>query len=363
MKSVLLSGACALALFACAPQNNNLEAELQAATAKAADLEAQVAFLTLTRREGDGATQTSYAAAPGAGPNDAKPGECYARVTQPAQFKTVSEKVVQREATTKLVVEPATYKKVKERVVVKEATKRVEVIPATYKTITEKVLVTPAKTKIITIPAKYKTVTERVLVRGAYTAWKPGGSVIAVGANALGGTILQNRTSSTGEVMCLVEVPAEYADVQKKVMVAPASTSEEITPAVYKDVQKRVIATPETTRVIEVPAEYKSVTKTIVDRPTTVKREEVPAVIKNVDREVEVAQARTLWTQVLCEVNTTNEVVIRLQSALKSTGHYFGKIDGIIGPGTRRAIMSYQKAQGVESDILTIESAKALGVI
>lgn len=163
--------------------------------------------------------------------------------------------------------------------------------------------------------------------------------------------------------MCLVEVPAEYAEVKKKVLVSPPTTREEVTPAVYKDVKKRVIATPETTRVIDVPAEYKTVTKTVEDRPTTVKREEIPAVIKSVDREVEVAQARTLWTQVLCEVNTTNEVVTRLQRALKISGHYNGKIDGIIGSGTRRAIMSYQKAQGVESDILTIESAKTLGVI
>ncbi|MGB0507349.1 MAG: hypothetical protein ACPGGK_14235, partial [Pikeienuella sp.] len=194
MKSVLLTGVCALALFACAPQGGSLQSELNAANAKAADLEAQVAYLTLTRREGDSTPQTSYATAPSGGPNNAKPGECYARVTQPAQFKTISEKVVEREASAKLVVQPATYKKVQERVVVKEATKRVEVIPATYKTITEKVLVSPAKTKIVTTAAKYKTVTERILVRGAYTAWKPGGNVIAVGANALGGTILQNRT-------------------------------------------------------------------------------------------------------------------------------------------------------------------------
>lgn len=356
MKSVLLASVCALALGACVEgTSGELQAQLDAANAKSADLEAQVASLVLDR--GTGAPTGT------GGPVNAKPGECYARITQPAQFETVNEKVLDRGATAKLKVIPATYKKVQEQVLVKEASERIEVIPATYKKVTERIVVTPAKTQLVTIPATYKTVTERVKVRDAYTAWKPGGSVIAVGANALGGTILQNRRSSTGEVLCLVEIPAEYKTVKNRVEVTPARTEEKVTPAVYKTVSKRVIATPATTRKIEIPAVYGSVTKTVEATPSVVQRTEIPATYKNVARTVEVAPARSVWTSVLCDVNTTPDVVRRLQTALKSQGHYNGKIDGDVGPATRRAIASYQNAQGVESDILTIESARTLGII
>lgn len=356
MKSVLLASVCAIALSACVDgSGGDLQAQLDAANAKSADLEAQVASLVLDRGAG--------APAGAGGPVNAKPGECYARITQPAQFKTVQERVIDRGATAKLKVIPATYKQVKERVLVKEAAERIEVIPATYKKVTERIVVTPAKTQLVTVPATYETVTERVKVRDAYTAWKPGGSVIAVGANALGGTILQNRRSSTGEVMCLVEVPAEYKTVKRRVEVTPARTEEKVIPAVYKTVTKRVIATPATTRKIVIPAVYGSVTKTVEATPSIVQRTEIPATYKEVARTVEVAPTRTVWTSVLCDVNTTPDVVRRLQTALKSQGHYNGKIDGDVGPATRRAIASYQKAQGVESDILTIESARTLGII
>ncbi|MGB1213424.1 MAG: peptidoglycan-binding domain-containing protein [Pikeienuella sp.] len=356
MKSILMASVCAFALSACVEGgSSDLQAQLDAANAKSADLEAQVASLVLR----GGAAAPSGAG----GPVNAKPGECYARITQPAQTKTVEERVVDRDATAKLKVIPATYKKVKEKVIVKEASQRIEVVPATYKTVKERVIVTPAKTELITVPATYKTVTEKVKVRDAYTTWKPGGSVIAVGANALGGTILQNRRSSTGEVMCLVEIPAEYKMVKRRVEVTPATTREKVTPAVYKTVTKRVVDKPASTRTVDIPAVYGTVTKTVEATPSVVQRTEIPASYKTVKRTVEVAPARTVWTSVLCDVNTTPDVVRRLQTALKSQGHYNGKIDGDVGPATRRAIASYQNAQGVQSDILTIESARALGII
>ncbi|MGB0852301.1 MAG: peptidoglycan-binding domain-containing protein [Pikeienuella sp.] len=296
-------------------------------------------------------------------PPNAKPGECYARITQPAKFKTVSEKVIATEASDSVSIVPATYKTVQERVLVSEASERLEVIPATYKTVEERILVTPAKTTLTKVAPKFKTVEERVLVKEAYTTWKRGGNVIAVGQNALGGTILENRTSDTGEVMCLVEVPAEYRVVTKRVKVSDGGTRETTTPAVYRTVKKRVVDQPATTRKITIPAKYATVTKTVEVTPATTRTTTTPATYKTVTKTVNAAPARTVWTSVLCDVNTTPDVVRRLQTALKRAGHYGGPIDGIVGSQTRAGIKSYQGAQGVRSDILTIESAKKLGII
>ena len=356
MKKLLLITASALTLGACANQGGDLQAQLDAANAKNAELEAQLA----SSGTGDG---TAAIGTNSLVPPNAKPGECYARITQPAQFKTVEERVLASEASETVEVVPATYKTVSEQVLVREASERIEVVPATYKTVQERILVTPAKKRIVKVPAKFATKTERVKIKDAYTTWKPGGQVIAVGSQALGGTILQNRTSSTGEVMCLVEVPAEYREVSRRVQVSPATTREETIPAVYKTVSKRVVDTPATTRTVKIPAHYHSVTKTVEATPASVKRTPVPETYKTVSRTVEAAPARTVWTSVLCDVNTTPDVVRRLQTSLKSAGHYGGPIDGVIGSQTRRGIASYQAATGVQSDILTIDSAKKLGII
>ena len=356
MKRILLSTACVLALAACQSVPGDLQAQLDAEKATSADLRAQLASVPSSGGNGTVGSESLV-------PPNAKAGECYARITQPAKFKTVSEQVVATEASNSVSIVPATYKTVQERVLVREASERLEVVPATYKTVEERILVTPAKTTLTKVAPTFKTVEERILVRDAYTTWKRGGNVIAVGNTALGGTILENRTSDTGEVMCLVEIPAEYRVVTKRVKVSDGGTREATTAAVYRTVKKRVVDQPASTRKITIPAEYASVTKTVEVTPASTKTTATPATYKTVTKTVNAAPARTVWTSVLCDVNTTPGVVRRLQTSLKKAGHYGGPIDGIIGSQTRGGIKSYQSAQGVQSDILTIDSAKKLGII
>ena len=338
--AVLSLGACAQA---------KLQERLDAAEAENQSLRAQL--------------DQSGAVTPGAnGPPNPKPGECYARITTTAQFKTEKENVVDQPASESIRVIPATYKTVKEKVLLREASEKLEVIPATYKTVTEKVLVEPEKTRIVAVPAKYETVERRIKVRDAYTTWKPGGKVYAVGSNALGGTILENRTTQAGGVLCLVEIPAEYKTVSERKLVTPATTREETIPGKYKTVTRRVVDQKATTRVVPVPAEYQTVTKSVVDQEARTEKTAIPATYRTISRQVETTPAQTTWASVLCDYNATPDVVRDLQTRLKKAGHYGGPIDGIIGSQTKAGIRSYQKSVGVRSEILTMDSARQLGL-
>lgn len=354
-RSLLIGSAMALVIgvAGCAEQAE-LQTELAAKQAENAALSAELATL-----KGAAPATSSNSNIP----TGAKPGECYARITVPATFKTVSEKVVDREASETVKVVPATYKTVKEKILVKEASEKLQVVPATYKTVKEKILVQPEQRRIVTVPATYKTVSEKIKVADAYTTWKRGNNAIAVGTNALGGTILGNRRAETGEIMCLVEVPAEYKTVSRRVVATPATTREEVIPAKYKTVTKRVVATPASTRKVAIPAEYGTVTKRVEATPASVNKTPIPATYKSVSKTVETAPAKTVWTTVLCDVNTTTDVVRRLQTALKAKGLYRGPIDGIVGSQTRAAIAAYQSGKGVKSDILTMDSARELGIV
>lgn len=340
------------------------------------------------------------------GPPNAKPGECYARVEIPGKANTKTRQVLVSPATTKVETIPATYKTTSEQELVTPATTKTEVVPATYKsvtrqvpvdnpveavtettdaeyeTVTERVLVKPAETKTITVPAVYDTVTERVQVKDAYTEWKPGGKVYAIGAEALGGTILANRVTSSG-VMCLVEIPAEFKTVTKRVLVTPEQTKEDTTEAVYETVTRRVLKTPASTRsvpseptmkevvvrvidqpatvrTVPVPATFKTVTKRVLDTPAITRTVPVPAVYRSeVVSQGAVSSGETRWVSVLCDVNATPDVVRSLQRALQTRNLYKGQIDGVIGSQTRAAIKAYQKGQ---SEVLTMESARELGL-
>jgi hypothetical protein len=290
-------------------------------------------------------------------PPNPEPGHCYARVLLPATYDVSQEKVLVRAAEKTIEIEEARYEWVEEAVLVKEATTRLETVPAEYETVTESVMVKPESRERITIPAKYETRTERILDKPAHTVWKRGRGPID---NALKTTY----DESTGEVMCLVEVPATYRTVEKRILVEPATTKEIVTPAQYKTVTKRVLKTPSRTRDVIEPAEYETVRVQKLIQPAREREVEVPAEYETVTKRAKLTDEKLAWREVLCDVNMTAEVVRSLQIRLTKSGHYGGRIDGKFGPMTIRAVNSYAKTEDlpVGSSYISIETAKALGV-
>ena len=265
---------------------------------------------------------------------NAKPGECYAKVVIPAEYKMeteevlvkepaerieiipakyewVEEKVLVKEASQKLVSVPATYETVTEKVevrpesltwltslrgnapqaspalleaaknggvdldaatpgmcfhehrlpakyetqteqvLVSEASEKVQIVPAKYEWVEEKVLVKEASQKEVAVPPVYETVTEKVLVEPAKTVWKKGRGLV------------EKIDNTTGEIMCLVEIPAKYKTITKRVVKTPATTKVVEIPALYKTVKVRKLVSAPQEKRIEIPAKYKTVTKRV----------------------------------------------------------------------------------------------------
>jgi hypothetical protein len=324
---------------------------------------------------------------------NAKPGECYVLIVKEPVYRTESVKKLVREAGERIEivppiykavkvrvtseeveeVVPAVYETVKERVLVKPATTRLETIPAVFEEVEDRVIAKPATTKAIEVPAVYEDVTEKKLVREAYTTWKPGTA-----------TSIQ-RINEKGEIFCLVEVPAEYETVTTRVLKTPATITYEPVPAEYETRKRTVLKTPETTRAVEVPAEYaeREVNKLVkpattvrkvvpVDyereimtqvEPATERRVPVPAEYETVEKQVLVSPGTQYCTQILCDVNATQDKIIEIQKILQAGGFYTGPIDGDLGPNTMNAVAAFQKSKGLASDgYLTVETVKALGI-
>ncbi len=283
-------------------------------------------------------------------PPNAKPGECYARVLTPAKYSTKTERVEKKPASFRLQVIPPKYTWVEEKVLVKEPGEKLNVVPATYRWEDTKILVKEASEKIVTVPAKYKTVSEKILVKPAYSTWKKGKGPI------------QKVDNATGEIMCLVEVPAEYKTVVREVLVTPPTTKKVQIPAEYKIVKKRVLAEPEKVVKVAIPAEYRTVKVKKVLEPAKEKRIDVPAVFATVKKRTKVSDSSLEWKPILCETNTTPNVIRRIQQALRKAGFNPGDSDGKIGSQTMSALSAYQKRKGLASGQITMETLKALGV-
>lgn len=271
-------------------------------------------------------------------PPNPRPGECYARVIIPAKYNTTTKRVLKR-----------------------EASERIEIVPAKYAPATERVLIKPASSRLIEVPAEYKTVSERILDKPAYTEWKRSTGV-GVGKGAAAGyggaaaqierfgdqKVVATRVEDTGEVMCLVEVPATYKTVSKTVIVTPASTREVQIPAEYKTIETVKLVQPASQRRISIPEEYDTVTLTE----------------KTTEEDLQ-------WRPVLCEVNMTAQNVSALQASLSKTGcckcgpsRNECRVDGVMGPCTLQAARCYANQKGLPSGdkYVTMEIIRALGL-
>ncbi|MEL6790161.1 MAG: peptidoglycan-binding protein [Pseudomonadota bacterium] len=284
-------------------------------------------------------------------PPNAKSGECYARVIIPGQYETSTERVLDTASSERVEVIPAEYAFENQQVLTREASERIEVIPATYKTVSETVEVEPARTELKTIPATYENVTEQILVREAYTTWKKGSGPIT------------RVDSSTGEIMCLVEVPAEYKTVVRKELKSPARTEEVFVPAKTRTITKRVLDQPATTRSVPIPAQYDTVRVRKLVRPAQERRIPIEATYRTLTKQRKVSDERLEWREILCETNTTPGVIRKVQIALRRAGYNPGGVDGVLGAQTISALRAYQVDQGLPSGQLTMATIRRLGVI
>lgn len=366
---------------AAASEFEQRQAKIAAREAELARREAEIAAQErlleeqLAAADGGGEEPTNSRPPGLPGPPVAEAGECYAQVIVPAKFNAVTEKVLKREASSRFETIPATFETRMERVLVREAETRLEVIPAVLETITEQVELRPETRKIIEIPAEYETVTEEVMVEPARREWKYLSELEAGGGQAQASPaqmverfgdykVIDTRVEDVG-VMCLVEIPATYRTIEKRVVKKPAETRDEIIPAEYGTVEKVVVKTPAQTREVVIPAEYKMVARTVMTAPATTREIIIPADYEERIVQEKVSDASIEWRPVLCRVNMTRENVSALQSALKAKGHGARcEIDGMIGPCTMRAAQQFAIANGLSwgKNYVTMDVIKELGL-
>lgn len=310
-------------------------------------------------------------------------------------------------------IEP-TIKKIPNRVLISEATEKLSSPPAKYRSDTEEVLVKAAYKRLIEIPAVFSKKQDRVLVEAAHSIWQKGEGPI------------QKIDNQTGEIMCRVDIPAEYQTIDVEVVSTGPQLTDVSEEAVYKSVSVQKLESDATEQREPVPAEFKTMNKeqeqtpgsytwltsrssddssptgrvvchqakpaneieyerTIVKTAGRFEREEVEETYEDVtvseliadaqsvkipiagasekiDRRVKVADSRFEWQAVLCETNTNGDIISRLQAALAEEGYNPGSVDGVLGRSTLNALEDYQQKNSLAEGGVTLESIRALGV-
>lgn len=313
--------------------------ELESARTRLAELEAQ-------------SQQSPANESNGLLPPNPEAGVCYARLFTPATYVTREEKRLAKAASEQLTVIPALYKWVEEQVKVNDEHEHTKLIPATYKWVEDKVMVEAERTeRAVVSDAVFKTVTEKVMDKPAHFIWKKGRGP------------LERVDSTTGEIMCRVEVPATYRTIKRQELVSAAKIGEVTKPAVYKTVKRRVIDKAAHTVVDKHPAEFKTLkVRKLVDAEKVVRLDK-PAEYQTVTFNEKVGDETLTWKTILCETNTTPNVIVKLQKALDARGYNPGPIDGVVGAETMAAVNRYQKDAKLARGQLSTETLRSLKVL
>jgi hypothetical protein len=240
-------------------------------------------------------------------PPKAQLGECYSKVMVPAEYKTVTERLMTQEESERIEIVPAEYKWVEERVLVKEASKRMEIVPAEYKWDEKKIMVKPA-----------------------HTGW-----VMQNVANC----DLPNKNPVGGGVYCFRTTPAEYKTIRTQRLVKPASVREVTIPAEYETVRRQVVATPALARRICIPAEYENIQKTVLVCPESMK-----------------------WERIVCEDKLSSDTVNKVKIALRASGYKPGPLNGEFTQTDRAAMIAFQQERGLGVGQLSYDTLKKLGI-
>ena len=285
-------------------------------------------------------------------PPNAKAGQCFARVYTPPTYRTESESVLKADGYDVVTIIPAVYGTEKQTVMTAEATEALEVIPAVYGWKEEQVLVSPEITELQRVPAKYGFEEEKLLVKPAHSIWKKGTGPIT------------KVNQSTGEIMCLVEVPAVYETVKKRVLLTPETTKLVVVKAaVYKTVKTRVVEQPARTVSKEIPAKYDTVAVKKLLKESTTTSVSVPPVYETVKTTINVADGFLEWTPILCETNVTGDIIRQLQQSLNDKNYNAGPVDGVYGWQTTAAVRKYQRDNKMPGDgQLTIALVESLNL-
>jgi len=281
---------------------------------------------------------------------------CYGRVLLPGHDEVFSQTVLQSPARDERHVIPAVVQQSVRHILVSPARIERKVVPAEYRTEVHTYQV-PGARRWVHEEAQYATTTEHVMVSPGRWVWERHYGPMSSVPTPPG----QTRVEPTGEIMCKVWCPPRYADVERQVMTTPGRRFAVQTSITHKSV-RRVLVHPAETLERTVPAVYRDETVTRIVQRERVEVVHIAAVYGSVQSHRIVGGGEG-WSPVVCGGPLSVAAMQRMQAALAQRGYDPGPADGQARPETYEALRRFQMDNRMAAGQITVESARALGVI
>ena len=291
-------------------------------------------------------------------PSNPEPGKCYVRCKTPEVWKNEDVTIEVAPAYKKIITHPAEYKTVTERVITKEAGKRLVIVPAVWETkkVTYKAKADANRLRVVN--ARLASGTKTIETKAASARWEMSEKA----------PDCESSDPNDCRYWCFKPVPAKFETVSLTKLTSDANVISSAVPGLDKTYTKRVMVTPPTTKTVDIPAVYGSIKKTVLVKDAWKEEVAVAAKQKTVTKEVLVNKGGlTTWKEVECELvnNTPLPINWNLNSAvLTSTAKRLidGRLLPILRQGLAVAIESHTDSRGTEESNQDLSERRAQAV-
>jgi len=291
-------------------------------------------------------------------PTNPEPGKCYVRCKTPEVWKNEDVTIEVTPAYNKIVTHPAEYKTITEKVLVKEAGSRLEIVPAVWETKTVSYTAKEDANKLNVIEATFNEDLEVIETKAASANWEMSEKA----------PDCESSDPNDCRYWCYKPVPAKFVNVPLTVLDKDATTTSTPVPGYQKSYTKKVMVKGPTTVSVEIPAVYATIKKTVLVKDAWKESIAVPAKFKTVTKEILVNKGGlTTWKEVECELvnNTPLPINWNLGSATLTNGAkriIDARLLPVLKTGVAVAIESHTDSRGSKANNQDLSERRAQAV-
>ncbi|APZ47955.1 cell envelope biogenesis protein OmpA [Polaribacter reichenbachii] len=291
-------------------------------------------------------------------PENPEPGKCYVRCKTPDIWKNETVQVAVAPEYKKIITYPAEYKTIQEKVLIKEAGQEILIVPAVWGSQEVTYFEKEDASKLEAQKAVFVQGFETVEIKAASASWQMSEK-------------LPNCNSDNPDdcrYWCYKPLPAEFKTMPVEKLQSDASVVEIPIPGIRKTYQRKVMVKPPTTSIVKTEPVYKTIEKTVLVSDARKEEIIVPAVYRSITKEILVKKGGlTSWKAVDCELvdNTPLPINWDFSSAVLNEGAkriIDARLLPILKQGMAVFIESHTDMRGTKSDNQALSDRRAKAV-
>ena len=291
-------------------------------------------------------------------PENPEPGKCYVRCKTPDVWKNETINVAVAPEFKKIITFPAQYKTIQEKVLIKEAGQEVLIVPAVWGTQEVTYYEKEDGTKLEVQKALFNQGSETVETKAASANWEM--SEKAPDCNS--------DDPDDCRYWCYKPLPAEFKTMPVEKLLSDATTIKIAIPGIRKTYKRKVMVKKPETTIVQTDPEYKTIEKTVLVKDAYTEETSIPAVYRSVTKQILVKKGGlTSWKPVDCKLvsNTPLPINWDFSSAILNEGAkqiIDARLLPILNDGVAVFIESHTDMRGTKRDNQDLSDRRAKAV-